>query len=317
MGIMKDKKEKKSIHSVIFTTFLIYLIFSYSQELYAKELRIITSICSLGSIAREILGESGEVISIGDGRFDLHKIEPRPSFLYHLSRADYVIPVGMRLDTWFMSMIDSSGNSKIYPGSKGFIITYDRLEILEIPEYNIGQIRTGDIHPEGNPHYWLLPENALKIAEIIANKLSEENPDKKDYFLQRYSDFRSEIEKLVSELRDMFKNFYGVKVVAYHNSWRYFEKFLGFEVIEFLEPAPGIPPTPSQVQKVINTIRENNVKVILYEPFQPISQIRFISERTQAKPVEIYQDCVPKIKDISDYKNLLIYNTKKLIDGLK
>lgn len=301
----------------IFFAFITCFIFS-SEELYAgKGLSIVTSNCSIGSIARSIVGEMGEVISIGDGRFDLHRIEPRPSFLYYLSKADYVIPVGMRLDTWFTSMIDHSGNSKIYPGEDGFIVVYDKLEILEFPEYRLGQIRSGDIHPEGNPHYWLFPQNALKIAEIIASKLSEQNPDKKEYFLERYRKFSLELENLKSELNDMFKAFRGTKAVGYHNSWRYFEKFLGFEILEFLEPAPGIPPSPSQVQKVINTIKENNIKIIIHEPLQPLSQIKFISEITQVRPVELYQDCVPKIKDINDYQSLLIYNTRRLVEALR
>lgn len=291
---------------------LLLLLFFILNSNFSK-IKIVTSICSIGDIAQKILGNSGEAINLADGRFDLHKIEPRPSFLFHLSRADFVIPVGMRLDTWFLSLIDSARNPKIYPGEQGFIVLYDKLEILEIPSPDIKKV--GDIHAEGNPHYWLLPDNAQKIAKIISQKL--ERTYHSPIFKENEKKFSEEIEKLKRELKQEFKPFEGVEVIAYHNSWRYFEKFLGFKVVEFLEPAPGIPPTPSQIQKVIDTIKGKGIKVLIYEPFQPLSPIKSVSEKTGIKPVELYQDCVPKISEVKDYISLLRYNTKKLVEALK
>ncbi|MCX7734365.1 MAG: metal ABC transporter substrate-binding protein [bacterium] len=321
-GVMNTNKIKFIIKFIMrFIKEHAFLIISLSSLIissrsYAREINVVAPICSFGSIAKSILGQNAKVQILADGRFDLHRVEPRPSFLAYLAKADYVLPVGMRLDTWFISLIDASRNSRIYPGSPGFIVLYDKVKILEIPAFKPGEARAGDIHPEGNPHYWLSPDNALIIAETIAKTISAQIPES-EHIYQNYLKFKADIENLKTELKQIFSQFRGSEAIAYHNSWRYLEDFLGFEVKEFLEPAPGIPPTPSQIEKVINLIKQRNIKIIIYEPFQPTSPVESVSRRTGTKAVELYQDCVPKLDYAKDYFSLLRYNTKKLIESLK
>lgn len=296
---------------------LLFHILLFFGEAHAKIIKVVTSTCSIGEIAKFILRDIGDVISLADGRFDLHRVEPRPQFLFQISKADYVIPVGMDLDGWFISVIEAAKNPRVFPDSPGFIVLSRGLEILEIPTIRPGEVRAGDIHPEGNPHYWLSPENAERIAEMIADVLTKDRRLPSEKIKMNLDAFKFEIGKLKDELTERFVPFKGAEVIAYHNSWRYLEKFLGFKVVGFLEPAPGIPPTPSHLQRIIELVRSRGIKVIIYEPFHPESHVRMVSEKTRARAVRLFQDCVPKIPEVSDYFSLMRYNVQKLADGLK
>jgi zinc/manganese transport system substrate-binding protein len=293
------------------------LAFLISYFLISKEIQIVTSTCSLGDIAKNVGGEKVKVINLSDGRFDLHFVEPRPSMLMHIRRADAVIPVGLGFDSWFISLINSAGNRKVIEGQKGYIVAYEGIKLLEVPEFKIGEARIGDIHPEGNPHYWLSPENAIKIAHNIAKRLKEISPENGDYFFENARKFEERINELANNIKKDFSKYEGIEAIGYHKSWQYLAEFLGMKMVEHIEPYPGIPPTSAHLTKLISIIKERNIKLLLYEPFRPKREIKMLEEKTGIKGVEIYEDCVPEIQELKDYESLIKYNVSKIIYALE
>lgn len=293
------------------------IAFLISYFLISKEIQIVSSTCSLGDIAKKIGGEKVKVVTLSDGRFDLHFVEPRPSMLMHIRKADAVIPVGLGFDLWFISLINSAGNRKVIEGQKGHIIAYEGINILEVPELKIGEPRIGDIHAEGNPHYWLSPENAIKIAHNIARGLKEISPENEEYFFENAQKFTQRMNELIEKIRSDFSKYEGIEAIGYHKSWPYLADFLKIKMVEHVEIYPGIPPTSAHLSKLISLIKERKVRILLYEPFRPKREIKMLEEKTGIKGVEIPEDCIPEIEELKDYESLIKYNVSKIISALE
>ncbi len=291
--------------------------FLITYLLISKEIQIVSSTCSLGDIAKNVGAEKVKVINLSDGRFDPHFVEPKPSMLIYIRKADAVIPVGLGLDMWFISLINSAGNRKVIEGQKGYIVPYEGINLLEVPEFKVGEARIGDIHPEGNPHYWLSPENAIKIAYNIAKRLKEIYPENGDYFLENAQKFEEKIKELSNNIKKDFSKYKEVEAIGYHKSWQYLAEFLGIKMVEHIEPFPGIPPTSAHLTKLISLIKERNIKLLLYEPFRPKKEIKMLEEKTGIKGVEIYGDCVQDIQELKNYESLIKYNVVKIISALE
>ncbi len=302
--------------SKIFEVVLLFALVLFTPDfLIAKKVRIVVPHCSFYDFAKSVVGEEGDVEYLADGRYNLHYVEPRPSYIPKLRRANFVIPIGLGLDMWFDALIQASGNPKIMPESSGYIRVAGAIKVLEIPEFEIGQPRYGDIHPEGNPHYWLSPENAERIVLVIGEHLSKTLGD--DKFRKNSEAYAEKLRMLGDELRSKFERFRGFKFISYHKSWSYFADFLGFEVVDTLEPAPGIPPTAQHVAKVIDTIKRLGIKVLLYEPYFSKDVVVKVEKQTGIRGVILYQDCVPSISELKDYFSLMRFNTERIIEVLR
>src|SRR3954468_5070429 len=155
----------------------------------AKKLKIITALTDLAALAQEVGGDKVDVEALAKGSQDPHFVEAKPSFLLKLRHADVLVSVGLDLEIgWLPPLITQSGNPKIQPASSGYLDASQFAEILEKPEGPVSRAM-GDVHPLGNPHYWLDPENGRRVAKGIANKFAEMDPADAAYFQQRFQDF--------------------------------------------------------------------------------------------------------------------------------
>ena len=204
----------------------------------AGKLYIVTSTTDLAALAQEVGGDRVEVESIARGYQDPHFVEAKPSFLLKLKHADLLIMVGLQLEIgWLPPLITQCGNPKIQPAAPGYLDASQFAEILEIPTTQVTRAM-GDVHPLGNPHYWLDPENGLRIAHGIEQKLSEMRPNDAAYFAQRYESFRQRLENEDKKWLEEMKPLRGLKVVTYHRSWPNFAKHFGIVVVGYVEPRP-------------------------------------------------------------------------------
>jgi zinc/manganese transport system substrate-binding protein len=159
------------------------------SEAEAKKLKVITTLTDLASLTQEVGGDKVDVEALAKGYQDPHFVEPKPSFLLKLRNADVLILVGLDLEIgWLPPLITQSGNGKIQPGAQGYLDASQFAQILEIPQGNVTRAE-GDVHPLGNPHYWLDPDNGRRMAKGIAAKLSAMDPEDQAYFQQREQDF--------------------------------------------------------------------------------------------------------------------------------
>jgi zinc/manganese transport system substrate-binding protein len=273
----------------------------------ASKLNVVTSTQDLASLTQEVGGDRVEVNFIGRGYQDPHFVEPKPSFLLLLRRADLLISVGLQLEIgWLPPLITQCGNGKIQVGAQGYLEAAQFAQILEIPTTQVTRAM-GDVHPLGNPHYWLDPENGRRIARGIAGKLGELRPADVAYFQQRLQAFEQRLTQEEQKWDDLMKPFHGRKVVTYHRSWPNFLK--RYELISAgeIEPRPGIPPSPGHTLELISMMKRDNVKIILVEPYFDRKTPDSIARATGGQVVVLLPS-VGGEKEVTDYFKLFDYD---------
>jgi zinc/manganese transport system substrate-binding protein len=278
----------------------------------AKKLSVITSTTDMAALAQEVGGDRIDVQSIAKGYQDPHFVEAKPSYLLMLRQADLLIHVGLQLEIgWLPPLITQCGNSRIQMGAPGNLDASQFAEILEIPQGTVTRAE-GDVHPLGNPHYWLDPDNGRRIARGIANKLADLDPGNSAYFQQRFQDFDKRLSAAEQKWDADMKPYRGRKVVTYHRSFPNFAKHFGLEVIEYVEPRPGIPPTPRHTIDVIQLMKRENCKVVLVEPYFDLKTPQSIGRETGAQVV-VYLPSVGGEKQVTNYFELFDYDIGLLI----
>src|SRR6266481_2890481 len=273
----------------------------------AKKLKVITTLTDLSSLAQEVGGDKVDVEALARGYQDPHFVEPKPSFLLKLRNADMLVLVGLELEIgWLPPLITQSGNGKIQPGGQGYFDASQFAQILEIPQGSVTRAE-GDVHPMGNPHYWLDPDNGRRIAKGIANKLSAMDPQDQAYFEQREQDFEKRLAEADKKWVAQMAPYRGRKVVTYHRSWPNFAKHFGLDVEGYVEPRPGIPPTPSHTIELVNLMKRENVKLQLIEPYFDLKTPNSIAGMTNGK-VLVMMPSVGGKPEITDYFKLFDYD---------
>jgi zinc/manganese transport system substrate-binding protein len=273
----------------------------------AKKLNVITATTDLASLVQEVGGDKISVESMAKGYQDPHFVEAKPSFLLKLQRADVLVIVGLQLEIgWLPPLITQSGNSRIQVGANGYLDASQFAEILEIPQGSITRAM-GDVHPLGNPHYWLDPDNGRRVARGIAGKLGEMDPEDAAYFQQRFQDFDRRLSEADKKWQADMKPFHGRKVITYHNSAPNLAHHFGLNVVGFVEPRPGIPPTPSHTMEVINMMKRDHVKVIMVEPYFDRKTPDSIARESGGTVVE-YLPSVGGVKEVTTYFQLFDYD---------
>src|SRR5258707_3399472 len=249
----------------------------------AKKLNVVTATTDMAALAQEVGGDRISVESIAKGYQDPHFVEAKPSFLLKLRQADLLIVVGLQLEIgWLPPLITQSGNPRVQVGAAGYLDASQYAEILEIPQGVVTRAM-GDVHPLGNPHYWLDPDNGRRVAKGIAGKLGELDPADSAYFQQRVADFDKRLSDAEKRWDAEMATYRGRKVVTYHRSWPNFAKHFGLDVVAYVEPRPGIPPTPSHTLDLINLMKRENVKVMLIEPYFDLRTPNSVASQTGAK----------------------------------
>ena len=282
----------------------------------ASKIKIVTSTTDLAEFASEVGGDRVEVESIARGYQDQHFVEAKPSFLLKLRRADLLILVGLQLEIgWLPPLITQCGNPNVQLGAKGYLDASQFAEILEIPTTVVTR-GMGDVHPFGNPHDWLDPEHARRIARGIANQLAEVQPDGRAYFDQRFQDFSNRLTEAEKRWNAEMQPFRGKKVVTYHRSWPNFLKRFDLISAGEIEPRPGIPPSPGHTVELIQMMRRDNIKVILVEPYFDLKTPNSIARETGGQVV-VMLPSVGGEKEVTDYFKLFDYDIGLLTRAFK
>lgn len=262
------------------------------------KINVVTSTSDLKSIAEFIGGEQISVKSIATGKANPHFVEVLPSYMVMISRADIYFRIGLGLDFWALPIIDGSrnGNLKLFDCSKG-------INVLEKPSGKV-DASMGDVHPEGNPHYWLDPSNAAIIADNIADGLSQVDPANSSIYKANLKKFKGELAVKMSEWQQRAASIKGLKIVTFHNSWPYFAEAFGFDVVGFVEPKPGIEPTPSHTAEIIELVKNSGVKIIAKEPYFSNRSPNVIAKATGVEVIDL-PPSVGGAEGANDYFSLI------------
>ncbi|MEQ1353494.1 MAG: metal ABC transporter substrate-binding protein [Candidatus Acidiferrum sp.] len=276
-----------------------------------NKLKIMTATTDLAALAQEVGGDRVDVESIARGYQDPHFVEAKPSFLLKLRKADLLIVVGLELEIgWLPPLITQSSNPNIQVSANGYLDASRFAKILEIPSGQVTRAE-GDVHPQGNPHYWLDPDNGLRVAKGIADKLSQMRPNDAQYFTQRYSAFEQHLKQADENWKAQLKPYSGRKIVTYHRSWPNFADHFGLNVVGYVEPRPGIPPSPQHTVELIGQMKRDNIKVIVVEPYFDLKTPNAVARDTGGQ-VLVLMPSVGGEKEITDYFKLFDYDIAKL-----
>lgn len=278
----------------------------------AKKLNIVTATTDMAALTQEVGGDRVTVESIARGYQDPHFVEAKPSFLLKLRQADLLVVVGLQLEIgWLPPLITQSGNPRIQVGANGYLDASQFAQILEVPQGTVTRAE-GDVHPLGNPHYWLDPDNGRRIAHGIANKLAEMDPADGQYFQEHFQDFDKRLMTAEQKWDAEMKPYRGRKVVTYHRSFPNFANHFGLDVIGYVEPRPGIPPTPTHTLELIQQMRRENCHVVLVEPYFDLKTPQSIGREASAQVV-VYLPSVGGEKEVTNYFQLFDYDIGLLI----
>ena len=279
-------------------------------------LKVVTTTEDLAALAREVGGDKISVESIAKGYQDPHFVEAKPSFILKLHSADLLVVIGREMEIgWLPPLLQQSRNPRIQLGSPGYLDASLTVKILDIPQGQITRAM-GDVHPFGNPHYWLDPGNGRRIAKEIQAKVSELQPADAAYFAQRLTDFDKRLGEAEKRWDVALAPYKGTKIVTYHRSWPNFVERFGLEVIGYVEPKPGIPPSPQHTIDLIGEMKKVKVGIILVEPYFDLKTPQSVARETGAKVI-VLSPSVGSEKEVTDYIKLFDYDVNLLVGALK
>lgn len=277
---------------------------------------VITSTEDLAALVREVGGDKVSVDALAKGYQDPHFVEAKPSFVLKLHSADLLVVVGRELEVgWLPPLITQSRNPKIQPGGAAYLDASLTARILDVPAGQVTRAM-GDVHPQGNPHYWLDPRNGRLMAKAIQDKLTSLSPADAAYFAQRFADFDRRLADAEKRWQAAMAPYRGLKIVTYHRSWPNFAEVFGLDVVGYVEPKPGIPPSPAHQLGLTQEMKRQGIKIILVEPYFDLQTPSKIARDTGAKVV-VMPPSVGGVKEVQNYVQLFDYGVALLVSAIK
>jgi zinc/manganese transport system substrate-binding protein len=252
------------------------------------KLKVVATLPDLASLAREVGGDKIEVSAMAKPTEDSHFVDARPSFVVQLRDADVLIDGGAELEIgWLPPLLQNARNPKIDVGKPGRVQASQGVRLMNVP--TSASRAAGDVHALGNPHFVVDPIIAKTVALHIAQAFSAVDPPNAAAYDANYKKFEAAINAKLQEWGTAMLPFKGQNVVAYHDSWVYFAHRFGLNIDTFLEPKPGIPPSPSHLAEVIEKMKAQKIKAIIIEPFHDRKIAEKVASSTGAKVVEFAQ----------------------------
>ncbi|MCD6024007.1 MAG: periplasmic solute binding protein [Fibrobacteria bacterium] len=243
-------------------------------SLAGAKVKVAASLPDLASIAAYVGGDQVEVFSIARPNANPHFVEVLPSYMIRVARADVYLKAGLGMDPWADAVLEGSRNNsiRVVDASAG-------VAVLEKPAGKVDASQ-GDVHPQGNPHYWLDPANGARIAETVRDALKRADPAHAALYDANAARFRAEAETRLEGWKERMAPLKGSAIVTYHSSWVYFARAFGLRVVGHVEPFPGIPPTARHLRDLVGVIRASQAKILLQEPYYPGKDPEFLARET-------------------------------------
>ena len=298
--------------------FLLTVISILSTNLlYAANgsLKVMTTQAYYANLVEEIGKDKVEVKSVASPKFNVHFIQPKPSDVRNVAHADLVVYTGMDLEEWWGPLLEAAGKTDFFPGREKSVDLSRGIHILKVPDHPLSRAE-GDIHLFGNPHYTLNPENAKVMAGTILAKLSETDPANASYYEENEKAFVSRLDAKIAEWKAMCVYCAGQEIISYHEDIAYFADFLGLKAEQYLEPKPGVPPTPKQLQFLENYVKTKGIKTIVMPTYYPKDAAEALAKRVGVKVVTICQN-VGELPGTEDLFSFFDYNIKQISEALR
>lgn len=274
---------------------------------------IVASLPELGAIAREVGGNKVRVDVIALPNSDYHRVEPRPSLVQRIAKADLVVRSGLGLDSWMDAMMNAAGNAKMNKGGSGYVDASAEIPVVDRPTSSITGA-SGDVHPDGNPHYFYDPVYAKFVARNIVKGLIRVDGGNADYYRGQLADFYKEIDRRLEGWKKELAPYAGKSIVTYHQNYEYFLRRFGLRVYNTLEPKPGLPPSAAHVNQLLQGMRADGVKALLVESIYSTKYPELIKRQLGVQYVVApYSVGSLGTKNYFDFMDLLVDKTKQAL----
>ena len=280
-----SNQTRRSRHAWVSACATLAVVVFIGTQAAAAKIRVAASITDLASIASTVGGDQVECFAIARPTADVHHVEVLPSYMVRVSRADVYLKVGMQLDQWADQIIDGSRNSHLV------IVDCSRdINALEKPT---GQVNAsmGDVHPSGNPHYWLDPRNGATVAAQVAEALGRIDAEHAADYLARAESFAKDVDSEMVKGKGVVSALPSNVVITYHASWIYLASAFGLEIAGTAEPIPGIPPTAKHLQELVDIIKQRKVGFFLQEPYFSDDAGQFLARQTGLQIIKESPSC--------------------------
>lgn len=276
-----------------------------------KPLRVVATVSSLGEIVKWVGGEHVDVHVIVPPRLNPHYIQPKPSDVLKTKRCELFVYTGLHLELWLGPFLDAVGRPEVMPGGPLALNMSTEVEILDVPE-EVATRAEGEMYFEGNPHYWLNPANAAILGRTAVRKLTELRPEHQADYERNLAAFLAQLNERLDGWRKQLAPLRGRELVAYHNEWPYFLAFTGLVMRQYLEPKPGIPPTPRHLRFIEEYIRSNRIPIIANAAHEPREASHEVGQRTGTKVLFLCHT-VGELPECSDYFGIFDHNIDQLV----
>ena len=280
----------------------------------AAAVRVVAATADLAALAAAVGENLLEVETIVPPGSDPEAFEPRPGDLDKVRHADVLIRVGLGYDYWLDRLIGQIADRRLMRGGEAYVDASAGIPLLEIRGQSVVN-EGGHAHGVANPHYWLDPENAAIVTAGIAEALARRIPAEAARILANRERFLGELNARLQRWSARLAAFTGVKLIAYHNSWPYFARRFRLDIVDFIEPKPGVAPSPAHLAKLIAEGRRANVRAILHEPYEPDDASRLVAQKLGV-PFVLLATSVESVAGVKDYLDLFEYNTATLAKAL-
>lgn len=301
-----------SIRTIV-TALVVAGLFAGAAE--AAKLRVVATIPDLKSLAEEVGGDLVEADSLARGTQNVHDVEIRPSLMLKLRRADVLIVNGLELDAWADVVVQGANNPKVVRGAPGVIDASRGVQVLEIPSGRVDR-SMGDVHPFGNPHYSLDPGQAETVTANLVEGFARVAPEHRATFERNRQEFLTRLAQAMTRWSADLAPFKGAKVIVDHNLWLYFLTRFGLVQAGSIEERPGIPPTPGHLTRLIASMKEEKIRVVLTVPWGDQKLAERVAQEAGAKAV-VVASAVGAVKGADTYLDTIDYNVKAVAQALK
>lgn len=279
------------------------------------KLSVVATTPEFGAIASAVGGDKVSVLNLAKPTEDPHYVDARPTHIVTLNRADALIEGGAELEIgWLPPLIEGARNPKILSGAPGRIVASDGIALLDIPS-SVDRSR-GDVHATGNPHFMMDPLNVKTVAAHFADAFCRLDAADCAAYKSHLAAFQDRLDAKTKEWAAQLAPFNGASIVTYHTTWRYFALRFGLRSEIFLEPKPGIPPSPPHLAEVIGKMKAQGIKIILLEPYQSRKVAEAVAGHTGATVVDVAQFPGARPGTEGDYLALMDANVKAVAAAL-
>ena len=281
----------------------------------ASKLRVVATIPDLKALTEAVGGDLVDVDSLARGTQNAHEVEIKPSLMLKLRRADVLVVNGLDLDNWVDLLVHGANNPNVVRGSSSVIDGSRGIPVLEVPSTRVDR-SMGDVHPLGNPHYTLDPGLAPTVTATILDGLGRVAPEHRSALDRNRQRFLGQVEDGMARWAKLLEPFKGQKVVVYHPQWIYFLRRFGLVEDGWVEERPGIPPSPGHLTRLVQRMKDDKVRVLIYAAWNDRALANRIAQEAGAKPV-LLAPLVGGVKGADSYIGMFDYNAKTLAEALR